>query len=288
MVAVHVDRLDHVGVIASVINDLGLIDRIHARLVPAAQAVLTPGDAVAGMSLNGLGLANRPLSLPPPFFANKPLDLLCREGLEAAPGNRLKLGRTLAEAYAYGCDLLVQELALGVCARAGIDLRFNHRDSTSVSRSGEYLPESDEQALTITHGYSRAHRPDLKPVVVALMVSEDGGIPFVRQRWDGNTSDIEMFQARAQAWRGAFQQAPQPRSLSADAQLYHEDKATHRRHLGVITRLPTTMGAVAEVITPALAVGCWPRLEDQTRDQRLARCPDGMAQRWLVGSSQAA
>jgi transposase len=98
MVAVHVERLDHVGVIASVINDFGLIDRLHARLVPAAQAVLTPGDAVAGMSLNGLGLANRPLSLPPPFFANKPLALLCREGLEAAPGNRLKLGRTLAEA----------------------------------------------------------------------------------------------------------------------------------------------------------------------------------------------
>lgn len=98
MEPVRVERLDHLGVIASVIKDLGLIDMINARLVPDAQAVLTPGEVVAGMILNGLGVANRPLSLTPQFFANKPLDLLFREGLEAELFNRVKLGRTLDEA----------------------------------------------------------------------------------------------------------------------------------------------------------------------------------------------
>ena len=60
---------------------------IDARLVPDEQEEITPGEAVAGMILNGLGFANRPLSLTPQFFANKPLDLLFREGVDAE-GNR--------------------------------------------------------------------------------------------------------------------------------------------------------------------------------------------------------
>jgi transposase len=199
MESVHVERLDHLGVIASVIKDLELIEMINARLVPDTQEVLTPGEAMAGMIFNGLGFANRPLSLTPQFFANKPLELLFREGIRAEMLNRFKLGRTLDEAYTYGCDLLFHELALVVGAQEGIDLRFNHLDTTSFSLTGEYVPDSDEQAMTITHGYSRDHRPDLKPAVWALMVSQDGGIPFVSQSWDGNTLDSEMFQARTQA-----------------------------------------------------------------------------------------
>jgi transposase len=199
MATVHVERLDHLGVLASVIKDFGFIDRMNARLVPDPQAVLTPGEAMAGMILKGLGFAHRPLSLTPPFVASKPRDLLLQDGMRAAMFNRCKLGRTLDEADAYGCDLLCHELALCVCARDGIDLRFNHLDTTSFSLTGEYVPDSDEQAMTITHGYSRDHRPDLKPAVWALMVSQDGGIPFVSQSGDGNTSDSEMFQARTQA-----------------------------------------------------------------------------------------
>ena len=70
---------------------------IDARLVPDSQEEITPGEAVAGMILNGLGFANRPLSLTPHFFANKPLDLLFRAGVCAEMFNRLKLGRTLDE-----------------------------------------------------------------------------------------------------------------------------------------------------------------------------------------------
>src|SRR5918995_120956 len=213
MEPIRIERLDHLGVIASVVKDLGLIDMINARLVPDAQEVLTPGEAVAGMILNGLGFAHRPLSLTPQFFANKPLDLLFRDGIRADMFNRFKLGRTLDEAYAYGCDLLFQELALAVCAQEGIDLRFNHLDTTSFSLTGDYAPDSDEHAICITHGYSKDHRPDLKQAVLELMVSQDGGVPFVSKSWDGNTSDSEMFQARAQALLAAFQHAPSPRYL---------------------------------------------------------------------------
>ena len=100
MALVTVERLDHLGLMAEVIKDLGLIDMIDVRLVPNRQEEITPGEAVAGMILNGLGFANRPLSLTPQFFANKPLDLLFREGVGAEMFNRFKLGRTLDEVYA--------------------------------------------------------------------------------------------------------------------------------------------------------------------------------------------
>ena len=42
------------------------------------------------------------MTLTPQFFANKPLDLWFREGVEAEMFNRFKLGRTLDEVSAYG------------------------------------------------------------------------------------------------------------------------------------------------------------------------------------------
>src|SRR5262247_361655 len=288
MEQVRVERLDHLGLIASVMKDLGLIAMIDRRLVPDAQEVMTPGEAVAGMILNGLGFANRPLSLTPQFFANKPLDLLFRPGLDAEMFNRFKLGRTLDDASAYGCDLLFQELALAICAQEGIDLRFNHLDTTSFALTGKYVPESDEHAIRITHGYSKDHRPDLKQAVLELMVSQDGGVPFVSKSWDGNTSDTQVFQQRAEALMRAFKDTPIPRYLVADAKLYCEDNAVHLAKLGFITRIPATLKLVSQVISQALQWDTWHELDATTRYQGLELCHYGMAQRWLVVSSQAA
>jgi transposase len=288
MEAVRVERLDHLGLIASVIKDVGLISMIDAHIVPDKQEEITPGEAVAGMILNGLGFANRPLSLTPQFFANKPLDLLFRAGVEAQMFNRFKLGRTLDEVHVYGCDLLFSELALAVCAQEGLEQRFHHLDTTSFALSGAYVPESDEQAIRITHGYSKDHRPDLKQAVLELLVSQDGGVPLVSKSWDGNASDTQIFQERAQALMKAFASAPTPRYLVADAKLYTEDTAATLAKLGFITRIPGTLKLVSQVITQALKRDLWQRLDETTRYYRLELCHYGMAQRWLVVSSQAA
>jgi transposase len=137
MEAVRVERLDHFGLIASVIKDVGLISMIDARLIPDKQEELTPGEAVGGMILNGLGFANRPRSLTPQFFANTPRDLLFRSGVEARLFNRFKRGRTLDEVHGYGCDRLCSERALAVCTQEGMEQRFHHLDTTSVSLSGD-------------------------------------------------------------------------------------------------------------------------------------------------------
>jgi len=279
MESVSVERLDHLGVVASVIKDLKIVEMLDARLGLHDQEEITAGEAVAGMILNGLGFSDRPLTLTPQFFANKPLDLLFREGVDAEMFNRFTLGRTLDEAHAYGCDLLLSELALAVCSQEDIDVRFNHLDTTSFSLTGDSVPESDEHAMAITHGYAKDHRPDLKQAVLELMVSQDGGVPLLSKSWDGHASDTQIFQERAQALIATLQASPSPRYLVADAKLYTEEHAANLKKLGFITRIPGTLKLVTQVITQALRWDTWHSLDETTRYQPMVLCHYGMAQR---------
>ena len=178
---------------------------IDARLVPDDQEDITTGEAVAGMILNGLGFADRPLSLTPQFFANTPVARLLRDGVSADHCNRFTLGRGLSKVFSYGWALLCSDIAHPVCRQEGIDLRCNSVDTPSFSLTGAYEPETATQAMAIIHGYAKDHRPDLKQAVVAWIVSHDGGVPLFSQRWDGNASDNPGFKERceaviAQAW----------------------------------------------------------------------------------------
>ena len=137
-----VERLDHLGVISGIMKELGISRLIDSRIVPEDQEEITTGEAIEGMILNGLGFSDRPISLTPQFFENKPLDVLFREGVRPEYFNRFKLGRSLDKVYAYGCDLLFSELAHSVCRQEGVDQQFNSLDTTTFSLYGEYVPES--------------------------------------------------------------------------------------------------------------------------------------------------
>ena len=71
-----IERLDHLGIIAGVMSDLGLIELINESLGTDVCEKISIGEAIAVMILNGLGFSSKPLSLTPRFFENKPLDLL--------------------------------------------------------------------------------------------------------------------------------------------------------------------------------------------------------------------
>jgi len=148
---IEIKRLDHLGIVAGVIKDLKLIEMIDERIEPNEQEEISTGEAVAGMILNGLGFSQKPLSLTPQFFKNKPLEQLFREGVEADHFNRFKLGRSLDKTFNYGVDCLFSKLSLPICKAEQVDLRFNDLDTTSFSLTGDYLPDTDEQAIHITH-----------------------------------------------------------------------------------------------------------------------------------------
>ncbi|MCI5179623.1 MAG: DUF4277 domain-containing protein [Candidatus Electrothrix sp. AW3_4] len=55
--------MDHLGIVAGTIKDLGLVELIDSHLGHYEDETLSAGETVAGMILNGLGFSNKPLSL---------------------------------------------------------------------------------------------------------------------------------------------------------------------------------------------------------------------------------
>ena len=147
---------------ACMLKAFSRISRIDARLVPAAQEESTPGEAVAGMILHGVGFAHRPLSLTPQFFPNPPLALLWRPGGRAEMGHRFQLGRTLDAVQASGGERLWSAWALAGCAQERLAPRCQPLDTTRWSLRGHSVSASATPALAITHGDAKAHRPDVQ------------------------------------------------------------------------------------------------------------------------------
>lgn len=291
MGSVKVEDVDHLGIVAGVIQDLDIMEMIDSRIIPDEREDITTGEAIAGMIINSLGFSDRPMSLTPQFFEGKSLGVLVREGVRADMFNRFKLGRSLDKVFSYGCDLLFSEIALGVCQKEGIDLRFNSLDTTSFSLTGEYDPDTDEHAVCVTHGYSKDKRPDLKQVILELMVSQDGGVPFMSKSHDGNASDNNVFRKRCESIIKEFATSEMPRYLVADSKLYTSENATNLSHLPFITRIPGKLKVVDEVIEQSIALGNWQPLDEESsrsRYQRVDLCHYGIQQRWLVVYSESA
>ena len=123
------------------------------------------------------------------------------------------------------------------------------------------MPETDTQAIAITHGYSKDHRPDLQQAVRELMVSQDGGVPCMRQSWEGNASDTVVFKERCEALIAQFAASESPRYLIADAKLYTEANAPNFARLPFITRIPETVKVTQQLIAQAWAWGEWQPLD---------------------------
>jgi transposase len=121
---VRVERLDHLGVVAGTIKELGIVDMINTRVGTSKQEIVSTGEAVAAMILNNLGFANAPLYLSPNFFSDKALDnLFGREDIEAKNFNPTKLSNSLDAVHAYGLERLFMEIAVSACKIENINVQ---------------------------------------------------------------------------------------------------------------------------------------------------------------------
>ena len=69
------ENLDHLGIVAGICEQIGLIEQIDARVAQTGRKV-SVGQAVQAMVINGLGFVGRALYLTPEFYRSKPIDLL--------------------------------------------------------------------------------------------------------------------------------------------------------------------------------------------------------------------
>ncbi len=103
-----------------------------------------------------------------------------------------RLGDTLEALYHTGLEGIQGSISAQLVEVFDLCLDVIHYDTTSVSFWGTYDAQSGQPAVLITFGYSKAHRPDLKQVVLGTAVSGDGGVPLLSKTHDGNSSDSTL------------------------------------------------------------------------------------------------
>ena len=128
------------------------------------------------------------------------------EGIEPKHLNDDRLGRVLDQLWGAGLTSLFVKVALAAASKFGVNKDNLHLDSSSFHVHGAYLsPDGslleEPAGITITHGYSRDHRPDLKQFIVDLMCSGDGDVPLYLRVADGNESDQAIFAQLMQEFR---------------------------------------------------------------------------------------
>ncbi len=97
-----VKNLDHLGIVAGLVDELGLVDYLNERIGVDPRETISIGVVVKAMILNGLGFVSAPLYLFEQFFVGKATEHLLGEGLEAEHFNDDRLGRGLDQLYQTG------------------------------------------------------------------------------------------------------------------------------------------------------------------------------------------
>ena len=278
--------LDHLGLVAGMFEELGISAVIdQATQQNPETRMVTVGNAVKAMILNGLGFVNQQRYLVPLFFPHKPTHRLIAPGIEAQHLNDDTLGRALDTLYGDGVTALYSLVAVTAAHRLRLTPRFAHLDSTSFHVDGRYnsAEEPDAHVIHITRGYSRDHRPDLNQVMLDLMVEHQAGIPLLMQPLSGNTSDATDFGDVVTAHIAQLHTTYGTSYLVADSALYSEGNLQKLAHTGSrwITRVPATLTEAQNTLVQATPATMIP-LRAGYRYQALASTYGGVAQRWLL------
>lgn len=157
-------NLDHHGLVAATIKDLGIIEKINRQIKKDkdSRRQVNTGEAIAVLILNGLGFTNRRLYMVSQFFKDKPVGkLLENEKIKVEHLNDDALGKALDEIADYGTTELFAEIASEIIKEQNLFGNFGRFDTTSISVEGTYdNKEQGEGIINITYGHSKDHSPN--------------------------------------------------------------------------------------------------------------------------------
>ncbi len=109
--SIEVSNLDHLGLVAGMIDEIGIEQKINQLLGEQLPEKITGGQVVKGMVLNGLGKVSSPLYLFSRFFEGKAIEHLIAQGVKAEYFNddRLLLSIRPASEYETKSNLRISE-----------------------------------------------------------------------------------------------------------------------------------------------------------------------------------
>ena len=256
-------QVQHLPLVKAYADKIGLVEVIN-QVVPTEMDV-DPGTIVLGMILDTLS-GRSPLYRLEEFFTHQDTALLLGKAVAPEVFKDDTVGRVLERLYDVGTMKIFTACVVRADQVYGLDKRYVHFDTTSISVYGDYLPPEgqpgqQEQAVpfTITHGYSKDKRPDLKQFVFSTLCV-DRAVPLWGKPEDGNASDktvnntvlsdIATFLAKHGVAPGAY-------IYVADAALVTEDNLAALGDTLFISRLPATYNECGRLITEAVAHNTW-------------------------------
>ncbi|MBH8575388.1 DUF4277 domain-containing protein, partial [Nostocaceae cyanobacterium CENA369] len=96
---IEVKNLDHLGIVAGIIDEIELVDQINKILGQHPQEKVSAGQAVKAMILNGLGFVSGTLYMFPKYMDGYACENLLGEGILPEYLNDDRLGRVLDQLY---------------------------------------------------------------------------------------------------------------------------------------------------------------------------------------------
>jgi transposase len=302
-----VENLDHLGLVAGLVDEIGIVEKINQLVGEQPGEIVSPGQAVKAMIINGLGLVSAPLYLFSKFFEGKATRHLIGEGIEPEHLNDDRLGRVLDKLYLIGVSQIFAIIALAAAEKFEVKLQTAHLDSSSFHLQGEYEFDSSSVAveleknlanelnnsiinnriaptpITITYGYSRDHRPDLKQFILDLVCSGDGDVPLFLRVASGNESDSAVFASIIQEFK---QQLNLDSLMVADSALYTATNIELLRNCRWLSRVPLSLKQAQQLASQLEST----EFSDSSAsgyhwsEHRINY--GGVAQRWLVVESE--
>jgi transposase len=251
---ISVENLDHLGIVAGLIDEIGIVELVNERLGIDPREKVSAGIVVKAMLLNGLGFMSAPLYLFEEFFKGKATEQLLGTGIKPEQLNDDRLGKALDELYASGLSDLFLGISLQAAQRFEVKIETAHLDSTSFHVDGEYedtAETSEPGAVKIAYGYSRDHRPDLKQFVLNLICVGDGDIPVLMDIASGNQSDKARFAGLLQSFK---QQWTFEGLCIADSALYSADNLKAMAGLQWLTRVPLSIKEASNLVDSTVAL----------------------------------
>ncbi|NDJ21399.1 IS1634 family transposase, partial [Nostoc sp. B(2019)] len=263
---IQVQTLNHLGIIAGIIDEIGLVEEINQLLGTHPKEIVSPGHVVKAMILNGLGFVAAPLYLFNQFFEGKATEHLIGKGVQAKHLNDDRLGRVLDQLYVFGLTRLFVNIAHKAAVKWGIKTNSLHLDSSSFHVDGEYAREEREwtvevktanltaeaefkallpKPIEITQGYSRDHRPDLKQFIIDLICTNDGDVPLYLRVADGNEADKAVFAELIRDFQSTWNLDA---LFIADSALFSENNLQALTSLKWITRVPLTIAQAQRLV----------------------------------------
>ena len=275
-----VANLDHLGIVAGIIDEMGIVEEINTRVGRSSREKVSAGVMVKAMILNGLGFVSAPLYMFSKFFEGKSTEHLLGTGITAEQINDDRIGNVLDDLHEVGLSATFLGISMIAVEKYEVKVETGHVDSTSFHVDGEYANQ-EEGSIEITHGYSRDHRPDLKQFMMNLICVGDGDIPVMMEVVSGNQADKARFAGLLQEFK---EQWTFEGICVADAALYSEENLIAMTGLKWLTRVPLSIKAASELVETTTGLQSR-KLKGYSTTESMSEY-GGVSQRWILVESQ--